>query len=87
MPFERGERFDVVYLGEIFPSHVSYIGANIPTLLFNDYVFCFSTMLGQSEDSNVYGQVRIDLVRHDFLSYFNHTLRKQGMLIVHKIYL
>src|SRR5699024_7406587 len=53
-------------------------------LLYNDYVFLFSTMLDQDENSPRYGHVNTDLIRHDHLSHFNYPLRTQGEVNVLK---
>src|SRR5699024_282616 len=67
-------KYDVVSMVEVellFDHPLRY-------LLYNDYVFLFSTMLDQDENSPRYGHVNIDLIRHDHLSYFNYHLRTQG---------
>ena len=70
------EKYDIVYLGGLIPN---YSNSQIPNLFYNDYVFLFSThLLYTSEDSNWYGHVDIDLLRHDYLSYFNYDLRERG---------
>ncbi|MFD2130399.1 hypothetical protein ACFSKI_03955 [Pseudogracilibacillus auburnensis] len=70
------EKYDVVYVGDVIPN---YLNSNIPSLLSNDYVFLFSTMmLNLSEEVHSYGHVYIDLVRHDQLSNFNYDLRARG---------
>jgi len=91
--FERGEmgrfplgsngreKYDVVYIGEVIPH---YLNSDNSNLLNNNYVFLFSTMLDQSEDSEWYGHVDIDLIRHDLLSNFNYELRKRGRFHVLK---
>jgi len=67
--------YDVVFIGEAVPNHGI---SHIQNLLYNDYVFLFTTMLNQDADSYWYGHVNIDLVRHDHLSYFNERLRGKG---------
>lgn len=63
---------DVLYLGGL---KRNLGNSEVGKLLLNDYVFLFSTKLDISKDSDVYGQVSIDLVRHEHLSDFNYDLR------------
>lgn len=69
------EKYDLVYLGGIFPN---LLDLEVYNLLFNDYVFLFSTRLNINKDSDVYGHVNIDLVKQDQLSYFNQHLRDKA---------
>jgi len=76
------EKYDVVYLGGLFQN---YIDSEVYELLFNEYVFLFSTRLDTRKDSEVYGHVNIDLVRHDQFSYFNYYFRdKANYYVVEK---
>lgn len=76
------EKYDVVYLGGLFHN---FIDSEVYELLFNEYVFLFSTRLDISKDSDVYGHVNIDLVRHDQFSYFNYYFRdKANYYVVEK---
>lgn len=74
-------KYDVVYLGEVIRN---YISSSIPELLYNNYVFLFSTTLNDCEDTSDYGHVNINLIHHDRLSYFNHILRDRGSFHVLK---
>ncbi len=69
------EKYDVVFIGNIMPN---YCDSHIASLFNNDYVFLFTTRLNQDKDSYWYGHAKIDLVRHDHLSYFNPLLRERG---------
>ncbi|WP_439875420.1 hypothetical protein ACSLGG_06695 [Bacillus mycoides] len=69
------EVYDVVYLGGAVPN---YVKSNIPRLLFDEYVFLFTTMLRQNKDSSWYGHVEIDFMKHELLSCFNQTIRDRG---------
>jgi len=76
------EKYDVVYLGGLFQN---FIDSEVYELLFNEYVFLFSTRLDTRKDSEVYGHVNIDLVRHDQFSYFNYHFRdKANYYVVEK---
>lgn len=68
-------RYDVVFIGNVVPK---YNNSGISNLLYNDYVFLFTTALNKNENSYWYGHVDIDIVRHDHLSYFNRHLKEQG---------
>jgi len=69
------EKYEILYLGEIY-KYFPFSGDN--KLLYDDYLFIFSSWLDTSKESNYYGHVSIDLVRHDRLSYFNYHLRKKA---------
>ena len=68
-----GEKYDVVFIGKVLPK---VCDSNIAGLLKSDYVFLFTTMLNQDKDSPTYGDVHVDLVRHDALSHFESHFRK-----------
>ena len=48
------EKYEVVYFGEFFPN---FSDIEVNNLLFNEYVFLFSTWLDTNTDSNCYGHV------------------------------
>jgi hypothetical protein len=77
LPFGRNgtEFFDIVYLGRAIPN---YVNSDIARMLRDHYVFVFATAINQKEDSYFYGHVEIDLIKQEYLSYFNYDIMTRG---------
>ncbi|UOE78290.1 hypothetical protein [Parageobacillus thermoglucosidasius] len=76
LPFGQSPKdfYDIVYVGRAILDHNS----DLAQKLQDYYVFLFTTAFNQEVDSCTYGHVRIDLVKQEYLSYFNRDIMKRA---------